>query len=513
MKAHKECEPETMIERNSNELYNQYQLEMNKIADIRYASAVLQWDQETYLPPKGAIFRGRQIATLSEIAHRFFTDASLGNLIQEIISKDDLPFVKKRNIELTWEDYIKQKRFSSVFVRELSEAVTKSFHSWIEARKANDFSVFEPYLAKLVELKKQEADLLGYKDHPYNALLNDYDKGSTIQLLDTVFGNMRGSLKEILTTVVAKPPVQDGFLFRYYPKEKQWEFGMQVLKELGYDFEAGRQDISEHPFTTNFNSRDVRITTRIHEHDLSSMLWSCIHELGHALYEQGLPEEEYGLPAGEPASYSIHESQSRLWENHIGRSRAFCERYLPVLQQYFPDQLKNITVEDFYRGINKVQPSPIRTEADEVTYHFHVMIRYELEKKLIEGSLSTKDIPQFWNEHYRAYLGITIADDKQGCLQDVHWSHGSFGYFPTYSMGSFYAAQFFMKVKEAVPSWETDLKTGDTKQIMIWLRANIYRHGRTLTSEGICKKVCDEGLDIHHFLKYLLAKYKNIYNF
>ena len=502
-----------MIERNFRELYNQYQLQMNKIADIRYASAILQWDQETYLPSKGARIRGQQIATLSEIAHAFFTDESFGNLLQEIQTKEDLPFVQKRNIELTWEDYTKQKKFTSAFVRELSEAVTKSFHSWIEARKANDFAVFEPSLAKLVDLKKKEADLLGYKDHPYNALLNDHDKGSTVQLLDAVFGNMRGSLKEILKTIVAHPQVQDEFLFRYYPKEKQWEFGIQVLKDLGYDFEAGRQDISEHPFTTSFNSLDVRITTRINEHDLSSMVWSCIHELGHALYEQGLPEQEYGLPAGEAASYSIHESQSRLWENHVGRSLTFCERYLPVLQQYFPDQLKNISVEDFYRGINKVQPSPIRTEADEVTYHFHVMIRYELEKKLLEGSLKTIDIREFWNQHYKDYLGITIADNKQGCLQDVHWSHGSFGYFPTYSMGSFYAAQFFNTAQQAVPTWETDLKNGDTKQLMNWLRTNIYRHGRTLTSEDLCKFVCGEGLDIHYFLKYILAKYKNIYNF
>ena len=497
----------------SSNQYMEYQLQMSKIADIRYASAVLQWDQETYLPPKGAGIRGQQIATLSEIAHRFFTDDQLGNLLQNLLSKNDLEPVQKRNIELTWEDYTKQKKFTSAFVRELSETVSKSFHSWMEARKANDFSIFASDLSRLISLKRQEADLLGYSDHPYNALLNDHDKGSTVQLLDTVFGRLRSSLKEIVQKIAAQPEVDNEFLFQFYPKDKQWEFGLRVLKELGYDFEAGRQDISEHPFTVNFNNNDVRITTRIDENDLSSMVWSCIHELGHALYEQGLPSREYGLPAGEPASYSIHESQSRLWENHFGRSRAFCERWLPVLREYFPGQLKNTSEEDFYKGINKVQPSPIRTEADEVTYHFHVMIRYELEKRLIEGTLATVDIPAYWNEQYRNYLGIEIADDKQGCLQDVHWSHGSFGYFPTYSLGSFYAAQFFAKANEDVPTLDANLKDGNTKPILDWLQANIYRHGRTMTSEDLCTIVCGKPLDVQYFLDYILIKHKNIYNF
>jgi len=486
---------------------------MNKIADIRYASAVLQWDQETYLPPKGAKIRGQQIATLSETAHHFFTNENLGNLIQAILSKPDLSSIEKKSVALTWEDYTKQKKYSAAFVRELSETSSKSFHSWLEAKKKNNFSLFAGDLSKLVELKRKEADLLGYTDHPYNALLNDHDKGSTVQLLDSVFANMRSSLKGIVQQIVNQPQVNDSFLFQHYPKDKQWEFGLYLLKDLGYDFDAGRQDISEHPFTVNFNSHDVRITTRIHENDLSSMIWSCIHELGHALYEQGLPEQEYGLPGGEPASYSIHESQSRLWENHLGRSKAFCERYLPVLQEYFPDQLKNISVEDFYKGINKVQPSPIRTEADEVTYHFHIMIRYELEKKLMEGSLQTKDIPAFWNEQYGLYLGINIEDDKNGCLQDVHWSHGSFGYFPTYSLGSFYAAQFFAFAIETIPSLPADLINGNSNQLMNWLQTNIYKHGRMLTSEELCESICGKPLHIHYFLDYILAKYKNIYNF
>ena len=498
---------------STSDLYREYQLRMHKIADIKYASAVLQWDQETYLPPRGASIRGQQIATLSETAHLFFTSDQLGTLLQEILGKNDLGAKEKKNIELTWEDYTRQKKFTAAFVRQLSETVSKSFHSWMEARKANDFELFRADLSHLIDLKKQEADILGYTHHPYNALLNDHDKGLAVDLLDGLFENIRFSLREIVQMIVAQPQVDDSFLFQYYPKDKQWEFGLRLLTELGYDFEAGRQDMSEHPFTINFNSNDVRITTRINENDLSSMVWSCIHELGHALYEQGLPENQYGLPGGEAASYSIHESQSRLWENHIGRSFSFCEKSLPVLKDFFPEQLKRITEEQLYGGINKVQPSPIRTEADEVTYHFHVMIRYELEKKLIDGTLGAKDIPAYWNEQYLNYLGIRVVDDKQGCLQDVHWSHGSFGYFPTYSMGSFYAAQFYAKAMELSPSLKEDLETGNMRPLINWLQANIYQYGRTLTSEELCKVVCGKSLDIQYFLEHIVAKYKKIYNF
>ncbi len=502
-----------MTQTPSDKLYQQYVDTMRKIADIRYASALLQWDQETYLPPKGAAIRGQQIATLSEIAHQHFTDDTLGGLLQELNGRNDLPVAEKKNVSLTWEDYSKQKKFSAAFVRELTETINKCFHSWLEARKANDFGLFAGDLSKLIGLKKQEAQLLGYERHPYDALLNDYDKGSNVQLLDGVFNTIRQPLKDILNQIQSRPQVSNEFLHRHFPKDKQWAFGMQVLKDLGYDLEAGRQDVSEHPFTTNFNSRDVRVTTRIDENDLGNMVWSCIHETGHALYEQGLPDEAYGLPLGEAASLTIHESQSRLWENHVGRSKAFCEHYFPVLQQYFPEQLKDVTVETFYYGINQVAPSLIRTEADEVTYHFHVMIRYELEKQLLENTLPANDIPAWWNEHYHQYLGVQVPDDKRGCLQDVHWSHGSFGYFPTYSLGSFYAAQFYARATETIDSLENQIQRGETGALLQWLRTRVHRHGRMYTSEQLSEQVSGEVLDIQYFLRYLLDKYKNIYKF
>ncbi len=336
----------------------------------------------------------------------------------------------------------------------MSETVSRSFNAWNQAKKESRFDLFENELAELVILKKEETELLGYQKHPYDALMDEFEKGCTVDLIDKVFGNMLPKLRKILEKIQQKTPPDDSFLFKSFDKKKQWDFGMEVIAELGFDFEAGRQDLSTHPFSTSFNKYDVRITTRIDENDFSSMLFSCIHETGHALYEQGLPESEYGLPSGEYASLGIHESQSRLWENHVGRSRSFWKFHYPRVLQIFPEAFQGITEEKFYRAVNKIKPSLIRTESDELTYHFHVMIRYEIEKMLIQGDLKSADIPACWNEQYKKWLDVDVPDDRRGCLQDVHWSHGSFGYFPTYSLGSFYAAQFFASAAKSDPAAE-----------------------------------------------------------
>jgi carboxypeptidase Taq len=498
---------------NSDARYEDYRNHLRKTADIKNALAVLQWDQETYLPPAGAEFRGQQIATLSEIAHEHSSSEDFGNIIRDLLERGDLPFREKKNILLSWEDYSRQKKYTASFVRLLSETVSRSFHSWMQARKENSFSIFEKDLDSLIELKKQEADMLGFDAHPYDALLDEYEKGCTVQLLDNTFKHLHPSIKNLLDTVSDRKQVNDEFLYKKYPREAQWEFGLGIIKQLGFDFDAGRQDISEHPFSTSFNARDVRITTRIDEHDFGNMTWSCIHETGHALYEQGLPIEEYGLPSGEYTSLSIHESQSRLWENNIGRSLIFWKKQYAGLKKTFSSQLDDIGLEEFYRGINRVEPSLIRTEADELTYHFHVMIRYELEKALIEGQLRSKDIPSYWNQQYEKYLGIRVPDDKQGCLQDIHWSHGSFGYFPTYSLGSLYAAQFFSAAMEQVPELSTEIENGNYRPLLNWLRQRIHQRGRTLNSEELCKEATGKVLDVQHFLRYALDKYSKIYDF
>lgn len=484
---------------------------MQRIADVRNASAVLQWDQETYLPKKGAELRGQQISTLTEMAHQLFSEAALGDLLQELMSRGDLAGDEKRNIERTLDDYNKNKKYTSDFVRRLSDQINKTFHSWIEARQKNSFQFFEKDLSTLVDLKRQETEILGYEQHPYNALLDEFEKGCTVALLDKTFGGLLPTLKNLVNQLAQRPQVEDAFLFQHFPKQQQWDWGMHLVKELNFDFEAGRQDLSEHPFSTSFNARDVRITTRIDEKDFSNMTWSCIHEVGHALYEQGLPLGQYGLPLGEACSYSIHESQSRLWENNVGRSRMFWQHYFAQLQQYFPEQFGAIGLDQFYKAINKVQPSLIRTEADEITYHFHVFIRYELEKRLIEGSLTAHEIPAFWNEHYKDLLNVTVPDDKQGCLQDVHWSHGSFGYFPTYSLGSFYAAQFYQTAKNQIVNLEEQMAKGNFAELLEWLRINIHAKGRKLVSEDLCREVTGQGLEVDNFVRYILDKYSDIY--
>ena len=492
-------------------LYSTYKTKMQKIADVKYASAVLQWDQETYLPPKGNDFRGQQIATLSEIAHQLFTDKTMGELLEELSLCEDLTSSEKRNIVLSKEDYERNIKLSAAFVRQLSETVNQSYHAWAKARKENSFVLFEQPLHELIQLKKQEADMLGYEQHPYNALMNDYDKGLTVSKVDSLFVELKTPLLNLLDSLKNKRSIDNSFLFQEFKKDNQWEFGLEILNRIGFDFEAGRQDISLHPFTTNFSSKDVRVTTRIDEHDFSNMTWSCLHEGGHALYEQGLPADQYGLPLGEYCSLSIHESQSRLWENCIGRGLPFWQHNFKLLTNSFPKQLKDINIEKFYKGINSVSPSLIRTEADELTYHFHVMIRYEIEKMLIEGSLPTKDIPACWNEMYQKYLGIKVPDDNRGCLQDIHWSHGSFGYFATYSLGSLYAAQLYSTIEKKYPAVSEDLTNGKINSIQDWLKKEIYCNGRYYSSEELCKKATGETLQSSYFIEYATKKFSEIY--
>jgi len=331
-------------------------------------------------------------------------------------------------------------------------------------------------------------------------------------MLNPVFEMVKEQLSLLLKKITQAKQVNNDFFHKNYPKQQQWDFSIQVLKQMGYDLEAGRQDYSEHPFTTSFAPNDVRITTRVDENNFSSLLWSSIHEGGHALYEQGLPAIEYGMPLGTAASLGIHESQSRLWENCVGRSKSFWQYFYPKLQQPFPGQLTNITLNDFYKGVNKVQPSLIRTEADEVTYHFHVMIRYEIEKALLENNLSVKDLPGAWNEMYQKYLGVSSPDDKHGILQDVHWSHGMLGYFPTYSLGSFYAAQFFEQAGKEINGLPAKIENGELELLLHWLREKIHKFGRQYRSDDLCKKVTGRGLDFSSFMNYISKKYAGVYD-
>jgi carboxypeptidase Taq len=308
-----------------------------------------------------------------------------------------------------------------------------------------------------------------------------------------------------------KPQVENSFLSKFYEKDKQWDFGLGLLKNMGYDFDAGRQDISTHPFTITFAPTDVRVTTRVDENDLSNMIWSCIHEGGHGLYEQGLKWENYGLPIGEACSLGIHESQARMWENNVGRSHAYWQAHYSGLQQVFPNNLSHISLKDFYNGMNQIAPNAIRTEADELHYHFHVLIRFEIEKELMAGTLEVDDLSKVWNQKYAEYMGIEIKNDNEGILQDIHWSHGSIGYFPTYSLGSFYAAQFFAKAQDEIPNLVNEISEGDSSNLLAWLRQNIHQHGRYFTPEELCIKITGEKLNFKYFMDYAKQKFGSIY--
>lgn len=501
------------IQKSSADLYSAYKETTQKAADLNNASAVLGWDQEVYMPAKGFEVRGRQLATLASLAHEMLTSEAYGNQLQELAGRGDLADDEKRNVELSLEDYNKNKKLSAAFVEAITQQTSASYNAWIQSRKENKFSIYAPELDKMIQLKKQQASMYGYESNPYDALLDEYEKGASVALLDRVFGDVKQQLPVLLDKIKAAQQIDDSFFLRNYPKQAQWDFSMDVLRAMGYDFEAGRQDMSEHPFTTSFAPTDVRVTTRVDENNYSSLLWSSIHEGGHALYEQGLPIEQYGLPLGAAASLGIHESQSRLWENNVGRGKKFWHHFYPKLQQYFPQQLNDVSVEAFYKGMNKVEPSLIRTEADEVTYHFHVMIRYEIEKGLMNGDLFTEDLPEAWNGLYNKYLGVSAQDDKTGVLQDVHWAHGSFGYFPTYSLGSFYAAQFYQQAVKEMPTLADDIANGRLLGLREWLRGKVHQYGRRYTSEELCKQITGTGLDFKVFMQYAHEKYAGIYGF
>ncbi len=491
--------------------YAEYQTLTQKAADFNNAAAVLSWDQETYMPPKGFALRGRQLATLALAAHEILTSACYAQLLHDLGQDDTLSDTERINVVRSAEDYEKAAKLPPQFVEALSLQSTVCYEAWMKARAASDFSLFEGPLQKMIDLKREQAALYGFAGHPYDGLLDDYEKGVTVALLDPIFRNLKAALQPILEKISAAPQVSDVVFKGYFEKDKQFRFSETVLRQMGYDFEAGRQDYAAHPFSISFGPDDARITTRADEENLAYMLWSSIHEGGHALYEQGLPLAQYGLPLGEACSLAIHESQSRLWENNVGRSHAFADVFFPKLQAVFPEMLSRFSANDFFRAANRVCPSLIRTEADELTYHFHVAIRYELEKSLFSGNLEARDLPAAWNKAYQQYLGITPSSDALGVLQDVHWSHGSFGYFPTYTLGSLYAAQFFEQAQKDLPDLEAQFEKGDFSHLLRWLREHIHQYGRRYTSEELCQRATGSGLSSEPFIRYIQNKMTRVY--
>ena len=494
------------------EKYNRIVSHLRKLKDLSAANALMQWDQEVYMPINGGVQRGQQLATLSAVYHEYATNKEYIQNLKDLIFEESLTDKEKRNVEEALRDAKNSLKFNVDFVKRKSLLISKAFHTWEEARKQNDYSIYAPVLKEMVDLKKEEARIWGFIDHPYDALLDQYERGMRSNQLESLFEKVKDKLIPFINEIRNKETIDRSPFQGNFDKDKQWNFGIDLLKDLGYDFSRGRQDLSTHPFTISFGSNDVRVTTRVKEDNISEMIWSCIHEGGHALYEQGLLEENYGLASGEACSLSIHESQSRLYENNLGRSREYWIKNFELIKSYFPGKFEAVDFESFYKAMNAVKPSLIRTSADELTYHFHVIIRFEIEKGLMEGSIKVEDLDKIWNKKYKDYLGVEVPDDNQGVLQDVHWAHGGFGYFPTYSLGSFYGAQFFAHATKSISGLKEEIEQGNYHSLLTWLRKEIHQYGKTYNSQELCDKVTGEALNIDYFMNYVHDKYGEIYN-
>lgn len=489
-----------------------------EIRRIQSAASVLSWDQETYMPAGGGAARAEQIATLEGLAHEKLVSQEVETLLADWIDPAtgqaaagwDEP--SRSLLRETWRDFSRAKKLPSAFVIRLSRECSLAQQAWVTAREESRFSKFLPSLRTIISLKREEADYLGYRNSPYDALLDTYEPGATIEQLAPLFTELRERLVVLLRKVQASGvAVDDTCLHQRFDQAKQIEFGRLVLVAMGYDFERGRLDLSAHPFTTSFHPTDVRVTTRVFEKDLPSCLFSCIHEGGHGLYDQGLDPRYYGSPLGESVSLGIHESQSRLWENCVGRSRAFWHCFYPILQQTFPQQLGTVPLDLFYAAINRASPSLIRVEADELTYNLHIMLRVEIEQALIENRVQPDDLPELWNEKMQSYLGIVPEQDAEGVLQDVHWSMGAFGYFPTYTLGNLYAVQFFEQAKQELPQLEEHIAAGQLVPLRRWLEQKIHRWGRMFTPDHLARRVTGKGVSPEPFLHYLEGKYRELY--
>jgi carboxypeptidase Taq len=482
-----------------------------KLADLQAIKSILSWDQETMMPTRGASSRARQRATAAAFYHERLTDPTLTDLVKRLEDMD-LDLSERRSLEEIRHEQEKALCIPRQLVEQLAETSANAYESWHRARAQTDFGTFAPWLEKLIALKREEAICLTVSESPYENLLDEFEPGMKESVLEDLFYRLRPHLSQLLERVTASPDYARIRSFSgKFPIAAQKRFGQEVLTAMGFDWEAGRLDVSPHPFCTGLSPQDVRITTRYDQNDFSVSLFGLIHEGGHALYEQGLNPAHEGLPICEAVSLGIHESQSRLWENHVGRSRAFWDFLLPRLKQVFPGQLEGFSEEEFLLSVNLVRSTPIRISADEVTYGLHIILRFELERALLNGELSVKSLPGEWNNRMESYLGIRPANDSEGVLQDVHWSHGLIGYFPTYLLGNLYAAQMMEQALRDIPDLEQKIGQGRLTPLREWLRTNVHVLGRTLSAAELIEKISGEKLDPAFFLKYLETKFGNLY--
>lgn len=482
-----------------------------ELAHLGSTLGFLGWDEQVMMPREATSFRAETNAYLSGLYHKKFLELNEENLLDKLhkmydnLEEDDQIIVKE-----TLRNYNRTKNIPTHLVEKLSQLTTEAHTVWIKAREKNDFTIFAPILERIVDLKIQEANYIGYKKSPYDALLNDFERDVSSEDLTMIFAKLKGFLipfvKKISESKAKTEHLQGDFSIN-----QQQNFSRILAEKIGFNFAAGRLDASTHPFTSGTNPKDVRITTRYDKVDLMQSIMSTIHETGHALYEQGLPIRHFGNPLGESLSYGIHESQSMLWEKRIGTSKEFWMFFYPQLKKHFGKSLSNFTLDQFYRFINIIEPSLIRTEADEATYCLHIIVRFELERDLIEQKIRVSNLRDLWNQKMHEYLGVTVPDDTRGALQDVHWSGGAFGYFPSYALGNLYSAQIYSTARKKIHNFDELIVNGDFSPILLWLQNNIFCMGKRHTPAELIKKITGEEPNPQFFFNYLEEKYKNIY--
>jgi carboxypeptidase Taq len=497
------------------EKFLQFKALVNEISDLGSASALLGWDMQVNMPRGGAEDRGNALGTLARIMHDRITSPEVGRLLEDLKPYQDSLDPDSDDaclLRMARRQYDKQTRVPADKVAEFAYVTTVAQGAWEEAKTKSEFSIFQPHLEKIVALVRELADFYKPYEHVYDPLLDDYEPGLKTADVKAIFAALRPQQVALIQAIKSRPQVDDSFLSIDYPVQAQWDFGVEVISRFGYDWNRGRQDKSMHPFTTSFGLGDVRITTRFEPNSGVSALFSTMHEAGHAMYEQGIDLRLGRTLLASGASMAVHESQSRMWENLVGRSRAFWTYFYPRFQQMFPAQLGNVGFDTFYRGINKVEPSLIRVESDEATYNLHIMLRLELEIELMEGKLEVRHLPEAWNTRMQEYLGVTPPDDAHGVLQDVHWSGGMIGYFPTYALGNLVSVQLWEKLHQDLPDLDEQIAQGKFDQLLGWLRAKVHVHGAKYEPQALVQRVTGSKIDPQPYVRYLQQKYGEIYN-
>jgi carboxypeptidase Taq len=486
-----------------------------EVTDLSRAAALLEWDQETYMPPGGVTARSEQISTLRRLAHARFIAADLGRLLSELEDETaGRPFdsTEASLVRVTRRDYEQERKLTPELVAEVARAGSAARPLWVKARRESNFKHFIPALEKNVELNRRIADALGYEDRPYDALLDRSEPGLTTDQLDVIFAELKKSIVPLIADIARHADaVDDRVLYRGFEPDVQFKYALDTVSKLGFDLQRGRQDLSTHPFEEAFGPGDVRITTRISRDFFSECFFGSVHEAGHAMYNQGIGDDIDRTPLWAGSSPGVHESQSRLWENLVGRSRPFWKHFFPSLRAAFPGPLHDVDDEGFFRAVNKSYPSLIRIEADEVTYNLHVLLRFELENEMLEGKLKVSDLPEAWNDRVMSYLGITVPNDREGVLQDIHWSSVSFGYFPGYTIGNLVGAQLMEKIRSDISDLDAQIERGEFAGLLSWLRNNVHRHGRKFTPNELLERTTGKPMTAGPWIDYVKKKYGSLY--